>query len=479
MKISKTVSSLLAMVISVTLSCQALAQQKAYEYSPKLIDELKQLQRAVLASDYAYSQVAYLSNNIGPRLSGSPQAQRAVEYVADEMRKVGCEVKLEKIMVPHWVRGVETGALVQFPGQAPKTEQKIVLTALGGSIATPAEGITAELVVVSNFDELKALGRAKVEGKIVLYNAIFDERMAMQGEAFAAYSQAVGYRGIGASEAARLGAVAALNRSAGGGGMRMPHTGSMVYLPDAPKIPAAAVTTEDADLIAHLSAQGAVKMRLTLTPQTLPDAESYNVIADLKGSEHPEQVIIVSGHLDSWDLGTGALDDAAGVAVAMAVVKAMKQLGLKPKRTIRVIAWMNEENGLKGGTTYAQNHASQITNHVAAIESDTGAGHPLGFFAHVNAKALLMLQPLSSVLMSQGAGIVKQVDFSPGADISPLDAAGVPTFAPLQDTRTYFNYHHTPGDTLDKIVPRELAENAAVMAVLAYAIASLPEALPR
>lgn len=479
MKISKTVSPTLVIVIFITSSFQALAQQKAYEYSPKLVDELKQLQKAVLASDYAYRQVAYLSNNIGPRLSGSLQAQRAVEYVADEMRKVGCEVKLEKVMVPHWARGLETGALVQFPGQAPKTEQKIILTALGGSIATPAEGITAELVVVSSFDELKALGRAKVEGKIVLYNVIFDERMAMQGEAFAAYSQAVAYRGIGASEAARLGAVAALNRSAGGGGMRMPHTGSMAYLPDAAKIPAAAVTTEDADLIAHLTAQGVVKMRLTLTPQTLPDAESYNVIADLRGSEHPEQVIIVSGHLDSWDLGTGALDDGAGVAVAMAVVKAIKQLGLAPKRTIRVIAWMNEENGLKGGTTYAQNQTSQVANHIAAIESDTGAGHPLGFFAHVNANALLMLQPLSSILMSQGAGIVKPVDFSPGADISPLDAAGVPTFAPLQDTRTYFNYHHTPGDTLDKIVPRELAENAAVMTILAYAIANLPERLPR
>jgi carboxypeptidase Q len=479
MKISKIVPSLLAIVMVITVSFNSLAQQKAYEYSPQLVSELKQLQKAVLASDYAYSQVAYLSNNIGPRLSGSLQAQRAVEYVADEMRKVGCEVKLEKVMVPHWVRGVETGDLVQFPGQAPKTTQKIVLTALGGSVATPAEGLTAEVVVVNNFDELTALGRAKVQGKIVLFNAIFDERMAMQGEAFEAYGQAVAYRGGGASAAARLGAVAALNRSAGAGGMRMPHTGALTYAPDAPKIPAAAVTTEDADLMAHLTAQGSVKMHLTLTPQTLPDAESYNVIADLKGSEHPEQIIIVSGHLDSWDLGTGALDDGAGVAVSMAVVKALKQLGLKPKRTIRVIAWMNEENGLKGGITYAQNHASQIANHIAAIESDSGAGHPLGFFAHVNAKALALLQPLAAILSSQGAGIVRQVDFSPGADISPLDAAGVPTFAPFQDIRTYFNYHHTPGDTLDKIVPRELAENAAVLAVLAYAIANLAETLPR
>jgi hypothetical protein len=479
MKISKIVSSLLALISFVTLCLPTPAQQKPYEYAPQTVDELKQLQKAVLASDYAYRQLAYLSNNIGARLSGSAQAQRAVEYVADEMRKVGCEVKLEKVMVPHWVRGIETGELVQFPGQAPKTTQKIVLTALGGSIATPAEGITAEVVVVNNFDELTALGRDKVQGKIVLFNAVFDERMAMQGEAGTAYGQAVAYRGGGASAAARLGAIAALNRSAGGGGMRMPHTGAMNYAQDAPKIPAAAVTSEDAELMAYLTAQGAVKMHLTLTPQTLPDAESYNVIADLKGTEHPEQVIIVSGHLDSWDLGTGTIDDGAGVAVAMAVVQAIKQLGLKPKRTIRVIAWMNEENGLRGGTTYAQNNAAQVANHIAAIESDSGAGHPLGFTAHVNAKALTMLQPLAAILMSQGAGIVRRVEGSPGADISPLDAAGVPTFAPIQDSRTYFNYHHTPGDTLDKVVPRELAENAAVMTVLAYAIANLPEALPR
>lgn len=479
MKISKITASLLAITIFITCSFNALAQQKAYEYSPKLLDELKQLQKAVLASNYAYTQLAYLTNNIGPRLSGSPQAQRAVEYVADEMRKVGCDVKLEKVMVPHWVRGIETGELVQFPGQAPKTTQKIVLTALGGSVATPAEGITAEVVVVNDFDELKALGRAKVQGKIVLYNVIFDERMASQGEGGTAYRQAVIYRGGGASEAAKLGAVAALNRSAGGGGMRMPHTGAMFYAPDAPKIPAAAVTSEDAALMAHLAPQGAVKIHLTLTPQTLPDAESYNVIADLKGSEHPEQVVIVSGHLDSWDLGTGAIDDGAGVVAAMAVVKAIKQLGLKPKRTIRVIAWMNEENGSRGGTTYGQNQASQMANHIAAIESDLGADHPLGFFARVSAKGLEMLQPLSSVLISQGAGVVRSVDSSPGSDVGPLDAAGVPTFAPIQDSRTYFNYHHTPGDTLDKVVPRELAENAAVMTVLAYAIASLPETLPR
>jgi Zn-dependent M28 family amino/carboxypeptidase len=250
------------------------------------------------------------------------------------------------------------------------------------------------------------------------------------------------------------------------------------YAQDAPKIPAAAVSAEDADTIAYLTSQGPVRMHLTLTPRTLPDVESYNVVADIKGSEHPEQIIIVSGHLDSWDLGTGAIDDGAGVVVAMQAAQLIKRLGLKPKRTIRVIAWMNEENGLKGGRAYGQKHQNESENHIAAIESDLGAGHPAGFSAHTNEKGIEILQPISEVLQWIGAGVVRPSDNSEGADVSPLDALGVPTLAPIQDNRTYFNYHHTAADTLDKVVPRELAENAAVMAVVAYAIANVPERLP-
>jgi hypothetical protein len=369
--------------------------------------------------------------------------------------------------------------LVKFDGQAPGTTQKVVLTALGGSVATSADGLTADVIVVDSFDDLRALGRGRVAGKIVLFNARFDKQMAAQGFGLDAYGQAVVYRGAGPSEASRLGALASLVRSIGGADYRLPHTGAFGYEADAPKIPAAAVSAEDADLIAYLTGQGPVRMHLTLTPQTLPAVESYNVIADIKGSEHPEQVIIVSGHLDSWDLGTGAIDDGAGVAVAMQVAQLIKKLGLKPKRTIRVIAWMNEENGLMGGRTYALDHKEDLARHVAAIESDLGAGHPVGFSAHVSAKALEMLRPVAFVLQTLGAGILNRSERAEGADVSPLDAAGVPTFAPIQDNRTYFNYHHTAADTLDKVVPRELAENAAVMAVLAYAIANLPEALPR
>lgn len=448
------------------------------QFSTKLLSELKQIQGAALTSDYAYRQVAYLTNNIGPRLSGSAQAQTAVEYVADEMRRLGLEVKLQKLMVPHWVRGEETGALIQYRGQAPGTTQKIVLTALGGSVATPATGLTAEVIVVNNFDELQGLGRAKVAGKIVLFNKRFDQQMAAQGFGGEAYRQAVIYRGLGPSAGGRLGAVAVLVRSVGGAIYRLPHTGGTRHAADAPEIPAAAVAAEDADLIAYLAREGTVRLRLTLTPQCLPDTVSYNVIADLKGSKHPEQIVIVSGHLDSWDLGTGAIDDAAGVAVAMQTANLLKQLRLRPERTVRVIAWMNEENGLVGGRTYAQEYTAEVSNHIAAIESDRGAGHPLGFEVKAKPEVVTLLAPVADVLGSSGAGLMRVVEDTE-ADISPLAAVGVPTFGLWQDTRTYFDYHHTAADTLDKIVPRELAENAAAMSVLAYALANMPQPLPR
>ena len=468
----------LSLLMNVTIAARQENKNAPAPFSRETLAELQKIQQAALASDYAYRQLSHLSNNIGPRLSGSPQAEKAVEYVADEMKRLGAVVQLEKLMVPHWVRGEETASLVEYPGQAPNTPQKVVLTALGSSVATPQEGLTAEVVVVNNFDELTALGREKVAGKIVLFNARFDKQMAAQGFAMEAYRQAVIYRGFGPSSAARLGAIAALVRSVGSADYRLPHTGGLRYTEDAPKIPGAAVAAEDADLIARLTSEGKVRMRVTLTPQTLPDAPSYNVIADFKGSEHPEQLIIVSGHLDSWDLGTGAIDDGAGVVMAMQTIQLLKQLGLRPKRTIRMIAWMNEENGVVGARTYAQEHASDIATHFAAIESDHGAGHPLGFVATGDAGILPMLAQVSSVLGPSGATLMKLGECEQ-SDIAPLSAAGVPAFGLWQDGRAYFNYHHTAADTFDKVEPRALAENAAAMAVLAYGLANLQQALPR
>jgi carboxypeptidase Q len=441
-----------------------------------LASDLKALQQAALASDYAWQQLRHLTNNIGPRISGSPQATHAAQYVAGELRRLGLVVHLEEVTVPHWVRGAETAELVEFPGQAPDTSQKIVLTALGNSSATPVEGITAEVVVVNTFAELAALGPDRVAGKIVLFNEKFDKRMAAQGLSFVAYGQAVAYRSGAAKAAAPLGAVASLVRSVGNADYRLPHTGDST----AAGIPAGAVTAEDADLIAHLVTEGTVRMHLTLTPQKLPDEISYNVIADIKGSEHPEQIVVVSGHLDSWDLGTGAIDDGAGVVVAMATAQLVQQLHLHPKRTIRVIAWMDEEQGGAGSKVYATEYKEEFANHVGAIESDSGAGHPAGFSASVNPKALPLLAPVSEALQSSGANFFMHSE-SPfvGVDIAPLATAGVPAFGILQDGRQYFNYHHTAADTLDKVDPHQLAENAAAMAVLGYALAAMPEPLPR
>lgn len=463
-----------------TLSTAAVAPTASPNpaFSAKTLSELKQLQEAALKSDYAYRQVAHLANNIGPRLTGSTQAAKAVEYVASELKSLGCEVTLEKVMVPHWVRGEETAALVQFPGQAANTTQKIILCALGGSIPTPASGLTAEVIVVRDFDEIKASPRDKIAGKIVLFNYPFDKQMAAEGRGGDAYAEAVVYRSDGPVAAARQGAIACLVRSVGGAEYRLPHTGQTNYVDDAPKIPAAAVTAEDADLIASLLKQGPVTMKLVLTPQTLPEVESYNVIGDVKGSEHPDQIVIVSGHLDSWDLGTGAIDDGAGVAVSIEVANLVRKLQLQPRRTIRVIAWMNEENGLAGSKKYAADHANEMSGHFAAMETDNGAGHPLGINMKVKAEGKAMLAPVAAILQTSGAGILAFTEHA-GADIEPLDRAGVPTFAPIQDSRFYFNYHHTAADTLDKIVPKELAENSAVVAVWAYAMANIEQPLPR
>ena len=445
-------------------------------YSGKTVEQLKQLQAAALQDDYAYRQMQYLSYSIGARLSGSKQAQRAVEYVAGEMKKLGLDVRLEKVVVPHWVRGEERGELVEWNGMANGTTQKVVLTALGGSIATAPDGMTGEIVVVNNFDELNALGADKVRGKIVLFNYKYDQDLAASGFGGAAYGRAVAYRGGGAIAAAKLGAVAVLVRSAGGSQNRLAHTGVMRYADGVTKIPAAAITCEDAEMIAYLVKMGRVKIKLTLTPQTLPDAESYNVIADLKGSVKPDEIVLVSGHLDSWDLGMGAIDDGAGVAVAMQVLQIVKQLKLKPQRTIRFVAWMNEENGAAGGKTYAQEE--DAAKHFAVIESDLGATHAIGFNFAGKSLAMPYFAPISEILAAQGAPLA-QMQAEVGTDIDPLTEKGVPSFSPAVDQRTYFKYHHTSADTPDKINPKEMQEVGSVVAVLAYGLANLEANLPR
>jgi carboxypeptidase Q len=439
---------------------------------------MEHLRDAALRDPYALDELRHLTDNIGPRLSGSPQAQQAVNYVAGEMRALGAEVTLEKASVPHWVRGVETAELIAWAGQAPGTSQKVVLTALGGSVSTPPEGVTAEVVVVDDWQQLRALPADAVKGKILLFNHVFDKQLAAQGNGLDAYAGGVVYRGAGPIAGAAAGAIAVLVRSVGGADFRLPHTGMTQYAANVAKIPAAAVTAEDADMLKDLAKQGPIKLHLTLTPQTLANADSYNVIADWKGTEHPEQVVIVSGHLDSWDLGTGAIDDGAGVAVSMQAIHLLKELNIHAKRTVRFIAWMSEEEGSEGAAAYVAEHKAEFASHIGAIESDLGADHPSGIYYAGKRELGQWLRPVARVLDPIGAETLINAPQT-GEDIAGLTDSGVPSFAPVQDSRFYFNYHHTAADTFDKVDPRHLSENAAVMAVLAYALADSPDPAPR
>ncbi len=438
---------------------------------------LAKIRDTAMTSDYAWERTADMTDLIGPRLSGSAGAAAAVNQVADAMRKLGAKVTLQPVKVPHWVRGAESGELVDYKGRPDGITQRVVLTALGGSSATPNAGLVAPVIVVSSFDELKARA-AEVKGRIVLFDVPFDQHMADRGLAGPAYGQGSNFRTNGPRLAAEMGAAAALVRSVGGANYRLPHTGNTA-LQDGARIPAAAVSVEDAMLMRRLAERGPLRMRLVLTPKILPDADSYNVIADFPGTDKPDEVVIVSGHLDSWDLATGAHDDAAGVASAMAVFEVLKKLDYRPRRTIRLIAWMNEENGTRGARAYLEAQQANAGSHVGAIESDNGVGRPFGMRASVPAASTKLFAPLQAALLPIGAAVFQRQDALSTGDLSGLERAGVPSFAPLVDTSAYFDYHHTAADTLDKVDPDNLRRNVAVMTATAWFLANVEEPIGR
>lgn len=433
-------------------------------------DDIDSMRSLAGNSTYGYKQVRFLSNNIGPRPSGSPQAAAAVTYVAQQMQALGLDVRLEPVTVRHWLRGREEAELVRYPGQVQGITQRILVTALGNTIATPERGITAPVLVIDNFEQLDELPADQVKGKIILFNYPFDDFAAEAGRWEQAYATAVQYRSTGPARAATKGAVAALVRSVGSGRFRLAHTGLTKYDDGAPQIPAGAVPAEDADLISELAKQGPVEIHVVLTPRDLPDEKSYNVIADLKGDERPEQIVIVSGHLDSWDLGTGALDDATGVGIAMDVVRIIKEVCPHPKRTIRFVAWMNEENGGAGGRAYEQDHASELDNHVAAIEIDYGDGRPVGLNLAGPDERVAKISEVLHAVGDPVGGIVRGSD-SPGADLKAINQKGVPAISPLQDARHYFDYHHTAADTFDKVRIDEMRRVTEVIAPLVCGLA--------
>lgn len=431
----------------------------------------QQLIRAAMSDDTGMARLEYLCDRIGNRLSGSASLERAIQWSAEQMRQAGLQnVQTPPVMVPHWVRGKESATLL-----AP-VEKPLTMIGLGMSTGTPAGGITGDVVVAHDFDELKALGRAKVEGKILLLNPVWR-----------GYGGTVMYRVAGPSRAAEFGAKAVLVRSMTGASLQTPHTGALEYADGVPQVPAAALSTEDADMLDRLIEAGVpVKVKLNMEAHMEPDAPSHNVMGEIRGSEKPDEVVVLGGHIDSWDVGQGANDDGSGIMASLAAVALIQKLGLHPRRTIRVVFWVNEENGGTGGVAYRKMVGADAAKHVAAIEMDGGAEKPLGFgFGSFGAKtgnapptsdsAFARVVEIGKLLESIDGGKITRG--GGGSDIEPLMMAGVPGLGVSTVEAHYFDWHHTDADSFDKLVPKEFQENVAALAVMSYVLADMPERL--
>lgn len=416
---------------------------------------------AALADSAAYERLALFVDLFGHRFSGSESLERAIDWTLEQMQADGLDnVRGEEVMVPVWVRGEESAELLE------PRPRRLPMLGLGGSIGTPAEGITADVLVVGSFDELEARA-GEARGKIVLFNAPFE-----------GYGRTVRYRRDGAVAAARAGAVASLIRSVTPYSHQTPHTGAMRYADSVSRIPHAAITIEDAELLQRMQDRGErIVVRLTMGARTLPDAMSRNVVAELRGAERPDEIVVMGGHIDSWDVGQGAMDDAGGVVAAWEAIRLLKVLGLRPRRTIRVVGWTNEEFGLRGGRAYRDQHKGELDNHVLAIESDGGVFRPLGFGFTGSDAAYAIVSQVGALLDRIGAGEIRRG--GGGADIGPIMREGVPGMGLRVDGTRYFWYHHSASDTIDKLDPREMALSVATMAVMAYVVADLEETLPR
>ncbi len=461
--IMHTVNTLVrTLFLSITLSLPLYSQSHVAETTYTSL--ANRIITTSLGSGRAYEFLFELTTKIGPRLSGSEQADHAVEWAEKKMEAVGFDsVHLEPVVVPHWVRGTVEEASIVNSSSLENVPLKVC--ALGGSIATPPEGITAEVVEVHSFDELKAMGK-KAKGKIIFFNRPMDRRKFTTGEA---YGGAVDQRGYGAVEAAKVGGLAALVRSMTTRVDDVPHTGAMWYADSIPKVPAAAISIVGANFLSELIAKEKhVTVHLKLTCQTLPDVESANVIGELTGSEKPEEVIVIGGHLDSWDKGQGAHDDGAGSVHAIEALRLLKELGLRPKRTIRAVLFMNEENGIRGAKAYVAKERAR-EKHIVAIESDAGGFTPRGFGIQADsttfekiARWAYLFRPIEADRIQKGGG---------GTDISELGKKGVPLVGLRVDGHRYFDYHHSDNDTIDKVNERELELGAAAIAILSYILA--------
>lgn len=430
-----------------------------------------QLIDAAQRDSAAHRRLSELADRFGHRFSGAPSLERAIDWIVAEMKKDGLEnVHTEPAMVTHWVRGAESAEVI-----SPRAF-KLNMLGLGRSVGTPVAGITAPILVVHDFAELRRRA-AEAKGKIIVFNFPFDTTVAP----FAAYGQAVAYRGKGADSAKAVGGVAALVRSVTPRSLNTPHTGGMSYgdtSRTAKNVPTAAITVENAELLQRMQDRGEkVVVRLKMSAKTLAPAPSRNVVAEIKGSERPNEVIVMGGHIDSWDVGQGAMDDGAGCVSAWEALRLIKQLGVRPKRTIRVVFWTNEEIGLGGGTAYRDAHKAELGDHIYALESDNGVFTPRGIAFGGSDAGLAMMRSISPLLARVGADAVSAG--GPEADIGPIFALGVPVLSIDTDQSRYFWYHHTEADTPDKINPTDMQKVVAIMAVLANTVGNMAERIPR
>ena len=449
------------MLAVVALTVSSSAQGRPAWLDPYR-DNADKLIKAATADQFAWDRVAELTDTYGQRLSGSDNLNRAIAWAAETMTKDGLEnVHTERVMVPKWVRGVESLEITNPP------QHVVPLLGLGGSVATPPDGIEAEVMVVANRDDLTRRA-AEAKGKIVLFNVPYTN-----------YGETVAYRSGGATMAAQHGAVAALVRAVGPTGLRTPHTGGMNYGEGVAKIPTAAIPAEDTMRIQRLTNRGIkVRLRLKMEAHFEADVESFNVVGEIRGSEKPEEIVLVGGHFDSWDPGTGASDDGVGCVVTWEAARLMKKLNIRPKRTVRVVLFTNEENGTRGGNGYRDQHEQEAANHILSFESDSGVFAPasLGFSGSEAARKLItdiatLLTPLGLQNIGPGGG---------GADIGPISTLGkVPMMAYSGDSTKYFTIHHTPADTIDRIEPAEVSKAAAAISAMIYVVADMPQALPK
>lgn len=425
---------------------------------------LKQISNHILTNYHCYNDLRYLCKQIGNRLSGTPQAAQAVEWGKKTMEEIGCDrVFLQEVMVPRWVRGEESGMMITKNG----SQTPMVISSLGNAVGTGNAGITASVLKINHIDELKRLSEKDVKGKIVFYNFRFDQTNI---NTFDGYGPCVYYRWGATSEASKLGAIGVLIRSVSTAYDDKPHTGSMHYEDKTVPIPAVAISNLDADILEkQINLEKDVKFYYRTTCEMLSDVKSYNVVGEIKGTEHPEEIICFGGHLDSWDIGEGAHDDGAGVVQAMEVLRVFKQLGIKPKRTIRAVLFMNEENGLRGGKRYAELAKENNEKHILAIESDAGGATPFGFSMTMEQEQKDKVKTWSSLFLPYG---VYSFDRDGGgADIGPLNRTfGTPIMELMPDSQRYFDMHHSANDVFENVHRRELCLGAATLSQMVYLV---------